>query len=157
MVGMHLRWTVVIDSHHSKNMIFFRLGALAIFAIVVVRMYRLWRSSTIRSLGSLAFFISVIGMLGFLDVAWIDLLPSEFLNRFELPNDPFQGVRLTAPDGRVYIISPPIARVQRYGPEGFETAFTYVRKAFKFGMSASGNILICASTSELLTYSPDGK
>jgi hypothetical protein len=53
-------------------------------------------------------------------------------------------------------VSSPIARVQRYGPNGFEMGFLYGRKAFEFGMSPSGNILICATGKELLTYSPDG-
>jgi len=120
-------------------------------------MYRAWRSSTIKSLGALAFCLSLVGLVGFVDVAWIDLLPSGFLGRVELPNDPFQGVRLTAPDGRVFVVSPAIFRVQRYGPDGFETGFMYGRKASKFGMSASGNLTICASADELLTYSRDGE
>jgi hypothetical protein len=46
--------------------------------------------------------------------------------------------------------------VQRYGPEGFEKGFMYRRKAFTFGMSWTGNVLICAVGGEFLTYNPDG-
>ena len=120
-------------------------------------MYRLWRASTTNLIGTLAICISLVGVLGFFEFAWIDLFPPELLDRFELPNDPLQGVRLTAPDGRVFIVSSPIARVQRYGPEGFEKGFMYGHKAFRFGMSASGNVLICIAADVLLTYSPDGE
>lgn len=135
----------------------FRLIILAVFTIGIVKMYRAWRSSTIKSMGLLAFFLGAVGLLGFVDVAWINLFPCEVLSHFELPNDPFQGVRLTAPDGRVFIVSPAIARVQRYGREGFEKGFMYGRKASRFGMSASGNLKICATGGELFTYNPDGE
>lgn len=54
-------------------------------------MYRAWRSSTIKSMGLLAFFLGAVGLLGFVDVAWINLFPSEVLSHFELPNDPSGG------------------------------------------------------------------
>jgi hypothetical protein len=138
-------------------MLLVRLVALAICSIGFVRMYRAWQSSRIKPVGLLAFCVSAVGLLGFVEAAWIDLFPAEFLSCFELPNDPFQGVHLTAPDGRVFIISPAIARVQRYGADGFELGFMYQRKAFRFGMSGSGNLSICATAGELLTYSPDGE
>ena len=40
----------------------------------------------------------------------------------ELPNQ-FGSVKVTAPDGRVFIASVPVGRVQRYGPDGFERGF----------------------------------
>ena len=102
----------------------------------------------------LAFCITLVGLLGFLGAAWINFFPPEPLDHFELPNT-IGGDRLTAPDGRVFVVSPPTARVQRYGPEGFEKGFSYQHKASAFGMSASGNVLICSS-GQLIAFSPDG-
>jgi len=133
-----------------------QLIPLAFCTIVVVQTYRQHRASITNFLGILGFCIVVLGMLGFLGAGWIYIFPPEFLDGFELPNDRYEGVRLTAPDGRVFIASPALARVQRYGPEGFEKGFSYGHKASKFGMSASGNILICTIGGVLLTYSPDG-
>ena len=82
------------------------------------------------------------------------LFPSELIDHFELPNAIIQSNRLTAPDGRVFIVSRPF-RVQRYGPEGFEKGF-WVGKAYSSAMSASGNILVCTYGGLLLTYTPDG-
>lgn len=129
---------------------------LSIMAIIAVKMYGDFRLASSDNLArKLAICISMAGLLGFFEMIWIDFLPSELLDHVELPNT-LQGVRLTAPDGRVFVVSPPIARVQRYGPEGFEKGFMYARKAFEFGMSASGNILICSAGGILLAYSPDG-
>jgi hypothetical protein len=133
-----------------------QLIALAFCTIIVVQTYHHYRASITNFFGLLGFCIVVLGMLGFLGAGWIYFFPPEFLDRFELPNDRFEGVRFTAPDGRVFMASPALARVQRYGPEGFEKGFSYGHKASKFGMSASGNILICAAGGVLLTYSPDG-
>jgi hypothetical protein len=133
-----------------------QLIAFAFCSIIVVQTYRHYRASITNFLGILGFCIGVAGLLGFLGTGWINFFPPEFLDRFELPNDRLEGVRLTAPDGRVFIASPSLARVQRYGPEGFEKGFSYRHKAFKFGMSASGNILICTGVGDLFTYSPDG-
>ena len=123
---------------------------------MAVQMYRLCRVSKTHFLGKPTICTSVVGVLGFFEAAWIDLFSPELLGRFELPNDPLAAVRLTTPDGRVFIVNSPIARVQRYGPEGLEKGFMYGHKAFKFGMSASGNILIYAVAGVLLTYSSDG-
>jgi hypothetical protein len=133
-----------------------QLMVLAFCTVVALKLYREFRASMTDFLGLFAFCIGVIGMLGFLEAAWIFTFPSGLSDRFELPNDPIEGVRLAAPDGRVFIASPPFARIQRYGPEGFEKGFSYGHKASKFGMSASGNILICTVSGSLLTYSPDG-
>lgn len=103
----------------------------------------------------LASCIIAVGWLGFLAPVWMQWIPGELLDGIELPNALWAD-RLTAPDGRVFIVSSPNARVQRYGPEGFEKGFMYRRKAFKFGLSESGDILICAAGGELLTYNPDG-
>lgn len=134
-----------------------QLIPLAFCTIIVVQTYRHYRASITNFIGILGFCIAVLGMLGFLGAGWIYIFPPEFLDRFELPNDRLDGVRLTAPDGRVFVASPALARVQRYGPEGFEKGYTYGgHRAFRFGMSASGNILICTTGGVLLTYSPDG-
>ncbi|MBR0777002.1 hypothetical protein JQ625_19370 [Bradyrhizobium diazoefficiens] len=106
--------------------------------------------------GILAYCITMAGLLGFFGSAWISWFPSKLLDRFELPNDPIEGVRLTAPDGRIFIVSRALDRVQRYGPAGFEIGFRFGRKASKYGMSSSGNILLCTHSGELFTYSPDG-
>lgn len=97
-----------------------------------------------------------MGALGLFASFWLAGSPPDFLEHFELPNDPLQGVHLTAPDGRVFIASPAIMRMQRYGPEGFEKGFMYALNARSFRMSASGNILICGRTNVLLTLSADG-
>jgi hypothetical protein len=81
------------------------------------------------------------------------LFPRELLDHFELPNT-LEAVRLTAPDGRVFIVSSSIERVQRYGPEGFEKGFLVGKKVSTSAMSASGNVLL--SRREMLTYTPDG-
>jgi hypothetical protein len=134
-----------------------QLIPLAFCSIIVVQTYRAYRASITNFLGLLGFCIFVLGVLGFLGAGWINFFPPEFLDRFELPNDRLEGVRLTAPDGRVFIASRSLAGVQRYGPEGFEKGFSYGgHKAFRFGMSASGKILICTTGGVLLTYGPDG-
>jgi hypothetical protein len=130
---------------------------LLVFCSIVAAMsYREWQAAANNLPRKLAICIGGACMLAFLEPIWIYLFPSQLLEHVELPNAP-RGVRLTAPDGRVFVVSSPIARVQRYGPDGFEKGFMYGRKAFTFGMSASGNILICAVPSILLTYSPDGE
>jgi hypothetical protein len=132
------------------------LFGLAVCTVVSARMYRHWRMSTERLLANVAIGISAVGVLGFFAaVVWIGSIPSRFIDRVELPNS-LGAVRLVAPDGHVFVVSIPAARVQRYGPEGFEKGFMYHRKAFAFGMAASGNVLICATADELLTFSPEG-
>jgi hypothetical protein len=127
---------------------------LASIVIFAVQAYPVWRAPTTNFLGKFAICLMATGFLGFIEPFWINLFPAELLNRVELPNA-LGGVRLTAPDGHVFIVSSPIARVQRYGPDGFENGFMYGRKAFKFGISSSGDVLICAAGT-LLTYRPDG-
>jgi hypothetical protein len=130
--------------------IFLALGA----TIAAVKGYRHWRAPTTDSLGKFAICIIAVGVLGFFEPLWIGLFPRELLDHFELPNT-LQADRLTAPDGHVFIVSSPILRVQRYGPEGFEKGFM-VSKVSSSAMSASGNVLICSPGGELLTFSPDG-
>jgi hypothetical protein len=131
--------------------IFLAVGA----AIAAVKGYRHWRASTTNFLGKLAICIITVGVLGFFEPFWIRLFPRELLDHFELPNM-LQAVRLAAPDGRVFIVSSPILRVQRYGPEGFEKGFMVGRKVSWSKISASGKVLICSPSGELLTYTPDG-
>jgi hypothetical protein len=149
-------WRQRVAAKRNKMSILFQLAVLSIMTVIAVMMYRDFSQASANNLATkLAFCGSIAGLLGFAEVAWIGLLPNELLDHFEMPNT-LGADRLTAPDGRVFIVSSPIARVQRYGPEGFEKGFNYGHKAFTFGMSASGNILICAAGGELLTYSPDG-
>jgi hypothetical protein len=128
---------------------------LALCTFMAVTMRREWQAATNDLPRKLGICIGGACVLAFAEPIWISLFPPQLLEHVELPNAP-QGVRLTAPDGRVFVVSSAIARIQRYGPDGFEMGFMYGRKAFTFGMSPSGNILICATGGELLTYSPDG-
>lgn len=123
-------------------------------AFMAVKGYRQWRSTT-SFLKKLAICIIAVGALGFAEPFWIRWFPRELLDHFELPNA-LGADRLTAPDGRVIIVSSRIARVQRYGPEGFEKGFLVRNKVHESAMSASGNVLICSPGGELLTYTPDG-
>jgi len=133
--------------------------ALAFFlvfcSIMAVRMHREWQATTNSLARKLGICIVIACALGFIEPLWINFFPSRLLEHVELPNAPL-GDRLIAPDGRVFIVSSPIARVQRYGPEGFELGFMYGSKASKFWVSPSGNVLICTLSGALLTYSPDG-
>jgi hypothetical protein len=117
--------------------------------------YREWQAATNDLPRKLFICFSAASMLAFIEPLWISFFPPALLKNIELPNAPL-GDRLTAPDGRVFIVSSPIARVQRYGPEGFELGFMYGSKASKFWISPSGNVLICTLAGALLTYSPDG-
>src|SRR5689334_23376317 len=114
------------------------------FAIMAIKMYREWQAATNDLPKKLVICVGGICILAFCEPAWINFFPPKILEHVELPNSPAAD-RLTAPDGRVFVVSSPIQRVQRYGPEGFEMGFMYSRKAFKFGISQSGNILICAA------------
>jgi hypothetical protein len=83
----------------------------------------------------------------------------EFLDGVELPNS-LQAVRVTAPDGRVFIASGPMGRVQRYGPSGFERGFAIDTRggAFDVGISPDGDLLICSVRARgLITYDQDGR
>jgi hypothetical protein len=128
---------------------------LVFFAVMAIKMYREWKTAAGDLPKKLTICVSGVCVLAFVEPFWINVFPSKVLDHIELPNSPTAD-RLTAPDGRVFVVSPAIARVQRYGPDGFEMGFLYGRKAFTFRMSPSGNILICATGGELLTYSPDG-
>ena len=82
----------------------------------------------------------------------------KFLDQVELPNS-LGAFRIAAPDGRVFIVSEPLLRVQRYGPSGFERGFAIDpgSKSFNVGISQSGDLLICSEHAPgLITYSPDG-
>jgi hypothetical protein len=124
---------------------------LPLAAIVAVKGYKHWRASTTGFFGKLGICIIAAGLLGFVEPFWVQLFP---LDHFELANT-IQADRLTAPDGRVFIVSSPILRVQRYGPEGFEKGFM-VGKVSSSAMSPFGFLLICAPGSQLRTYSLDG-
>jgi len=68
-------------------------------------------------------------------------------------------IRVTAPDGRVFVASIPTGRVQRYGPGGFERGFFVDSRGgyFDFGLSLSGDIMICSGRgAALVTYDRDG-
>jgi hypothetical protein len=129
--------------------------ALVIFlplaVIAVVKGYEHWRASTTDFIGKLGICIIAVGVFGFSEPFWVQLFP---LDHFELPNT-IQSNRLTAPDGRVFIVSSPIFRVQRYGPEGFEKGFL-VGKVSSSAMSPFGFLLICSPGGQLRTYSLDG-
>jgi hypothetical protein len=117
--------------------------------IAAVKGYRRWRKTNF--LGKVAICFIAVGLLGFFEPFWIHLFPRELLDHFELPITLWAD-RLTAPDGRVFIVS--FLRVQRYGPEGFEKGFMVGRNS-RSAMSASGNVLICSPGGELRTYTPD--
>jgi hypothetical protein len=128
---------------------------IAVFVIIsVVKGYRHWRAPTTDYVRKLGLCIIAIGGLGFLEAFWIRLFPHEVFDFFELPNT-IQAVRLIAPDGRVFIVSSPIQRVQRYGPEGFEKGFLVGKVSFA-AISASGNVVTCSPGNEMRTYSSDG-
>lgn len=87
------------------------------------------------------------------------LLPNRLLDRIELPNS-LGATRVAAPDGRVFIVSEPFGRVQRYGPSGFERGFAVDSRGGKMeaGMSREGHLLICSARAGhlLIAYDPDG-
>ncbi|MGA7329648.1 MAG: hypothetical protein WBX25_35500 [Rhodomicrobium sp.] len=124
---------------------------LALGAILAVKGYEHWQASTTDFLGRFGICIIAVGLFGVIEPVCVQLLP---LDHIELPNT-LGADRLTAPDGRVFIVSSPILRVQRYGPEGFEKAFL-VGKVSSSAMSPFGFLLICAPGGQLRTYSPDG-
>ncbi|WP_257167292.1 hypothetical protein [Bradyrhizobium sp. SRS-191] len=133
---------------------------LAIFFVVFcaifgTRIYREWHAASNSAPKRIAICIGAICMFAFAEPMWIGLVPPAMLEHVELPNAP-GGDRVTAPDGRVFVVSYPIARVQRYGPGGFEMGFMYGAKASSAGMSSSGAILICTVSHALLSYSADG-
>ena len=122
--------------------------------ILIVRTYLENRRSRGNPLRKFGVCLGAAGMLGFLATFWLAAFPLEFLNHVELPNM-LGGTRLVAPDGRVFVVSWPISRVQRYGPEGFEKGFSYRGKATVLGISDNGNVLICTYR-EAMKFSPDG-
>lgn len=130
---------------------------IVLFSFFGVRMVREWHKPGTNWIGKLGICIAAAGILGFTEAFWINLIPETTLAHVELPNPP-TGDRLVAHDGRVFIVNVPLARVQRYGSDGFEEGFSYGfgSKTSKFGITASGNILICTLGGTLLTYSPDG-
>jgi hypothetical protein len=125
------------------------------FVVMAIKIYREWQTAAGDTPRKFVICVTGVCVFAFCEPFWINVFPSRVLEHIELPNSPVAD-RLIAPDGRVFVVSSPIARVQRYGPDGFEMGFLYGRKAIAFGMSPSGNILICATGRELLTYSPDG-
>jgi len=110
----------------------------------------------------IAWAIAMAGLVGFFIpfLLAFGIIPNRFLDRIELPNS-LQSVRVTAPDGRVFVVSEPLGRVQRYGPSGFERSFAVDSRggAMEAGMSATGNLLICSARAGhvLITYNPDGQ
>ncbi|MBR0755535.1 hypothetical protein JQ604_25425 [Bradyrhizobium jicamae] len=116
------------------------------------------QSPAIMNLRRIAIVVAAAGVAGFLQPFWMWILPTEFLNRIELPNS-IGSVHVTAPDGRVFIASQPFGRVQRYGPSGFERSFAIDTHGgvFDVGVSPSGHILICSLRARaLITYDQDG-
>jgi hypothetical protein len=106
----------------------------------------------------IAICIMVLGMVCFLQPLWLHLVPDEILNRIELPNT-FDAVRVTAPNGRVFVANVYSGRVQRYGPDGFEQGFfvDWRGGVFDIGVSPPGQVLICSARAHaLITYSQDG-
>jgi hypothetical protein len=112
--------------------------------------------------GRIVWVIGVAGMAGglFLGLVGLDAIPQQLLDGIELPNS-LGATRIAAPDGRVFIVSEAIGRVQRYGPSGFERSFGVDSRGgfLEAGMSAAGNLLICSNRAghSLITYDPDGK
>lgn len=132
------------------------IGLTVLASIAAVKGYEFWRVSTTNNFEKIAFCIISVGMVGFCEPLWLGFLPHVPRDNFELPNSILKADRLTTPDGRVFIVSRPILRVQRYGPEGFEKGF-FAGKASSSAISASGNILICSPGGALFTYTPDGE
>jgi hypothetical protein len=102
--------------------------------------------------------VAAVGIIGFLLPLGLGVFPDEWLNATELPNA-LGSARVTAPNGRVFVASEPLGRVQRYGPEGFERGF-YVDGqggAFDIGVSEAGDVLICSVRARaLIIYTEDG-
>ncbi len=129
---------------------------LAILAcIVAIKGYECTYESRTDAFERLSLCIIVAGVLSLTAPLWLTFFPRDLIDRFELPNTIMEADRLTAPDGRVFVVSRPMFRAQRYGPKGFEKSF-YVGKAASSAMSASGNILICTFGGLLFTFTPDG-
>jgi hypothetical protein len=99
-----------------------------------------------------------LGAFGFFAPILLVFLPDGFLKFVEFPNS-IGAVRITAPDGRVFVASEPLARIQRYGPDGFELGFHVTSQggAFEVGVSPRGEILVCAARGRaLIVYDADG-
>ncbi|WP_316181821.1 MULTISPECIES: hypothetical protein [unclassified Bradyrhizobium] len=99
-----------------------------------------------------------LGIIGFLLPLGLGVFPDDWLNAIELPNA-LGSARVAAPNGRVFVASEPLGRVQRYGPQGFERGF-YVGSqggAFDIGVSDAGDVLICSVRARaLIVYTQDG-
>lgn len=110
--------------------------------------------------GRIATVVAVVGVGGFLFQFMAGAIPNQILDRIELPNS-LGAARVTAPDGRVFIVSEPFGRVQRYGPAGFERGFAVDSRggAMQTGMSLAGHLLICSARAghSLIAYDPDGR
>src|SRR5947209_12709880 len=87
------------------------------FVVMAIRMYRDWQTAAGDLPRKLAICVGGFCVFAFCEPIWINVFPSAVLDHIELPNSPAAD-RLTAPDGRVFVVSSPIARVQRYGPNG---------------------------------------
>jgi hypothetical protein len=114
-----------------------------------------FRTSASGTAERIAICMIVIGGLGVSEPVWLRLVPYSLLDSFELPNT-LDATRLTAPDGRVFVVSNSIWRAQLYGPAGFEKGFPVrgVGKTSAAGVSAEGNLVICSASKEMITYSP---
>ena len=102
--------------------------------------------------------LMLLGALGWLSHFYVISIATKRLDRAELPNS-LASARVTSPDGRVFIASEPFARVQRYGPQGFELGFQVASQggAFELGVSPEGEVQICSARGKVLfTYSADG-
>ena len=110
----------------------------------------------------IAWAVAIAGIAGFLfqGLVGLGVIPQQLLDGIELPNSP-TAVRIAAPDGRVFVVSETVGRVQRYGPSGFERSFGIESHGgfLEAGMSAAGDLLICSSRAGhlLITYDPNGK
>ena len=131
---------------------------LAVLACIgAVKGYEYWGEASADTVEKVAICIIAVGGLGLSEPLWLRFFPHDTLDRFELPNT-LDAYRLTAPDGHVFIVSTSILHVQRYGSEGFENGFLFVGggKHSAAAVSASGNLVICSSGKEMITYTPDG-
>ncbi|MGC2776535.1 MAG: hypothetical protein WA418_12980 [Bradyrhizobium sp.] len=102
--------------------------------------------------------VVAFGIGGFLLAFALASFPSDWLALIELPNT-LSSVRVTAQNGRVFVASVPLGRVQRYGPDGFERGFSVDARGgfFDIGVTRSGDVLICSARAHaLIVYTQDG-
>jgi hypothetical protein len=99
-----------------------------------------------------------LGTFGFFAPILLGFVPDVVLRFVELPNS-MGAVRIVAPDERIFVASEPLARIQRYGPNGFELGFHVTSQggAFEVGVTPRGEILVCVARGRVLfLYNADG-